>query len=196
MMARNALPFLLLSACAPIVHPTYVQPTERVLAATPTGEKVAVYDVVTPRGTVATVKIWSNGVDIGELNGQERTLVHVGLEIVNTGDAAVRLRTPELRIDGDGVPALATRAGEIEVPGGSVGRGDDYFAAAQGVAPQDVARLTLRWSVDASGSSYRQVTEFVVDPSLTATPFTMKPRPLTQVHRHPKVVIRDGVVAR
>jgi hypothetical protein len=186
----------LLGGCATAPHPSYVQPTERVLAVMPSGEKAAIYDVVAPNGTVATVKIWSNGVDAGEVDGQERTLFHVGLEVTSTAGGPVQIRTPGLRIDGDLAPVRSTRDESVDVAAGETRVVETYFASPPSVAPQSVDHFVFHWALDAQGGTYQQATTFTADPSLGVTQVVRRFHPASEQRRHPKVVIRDGRIVQ
>src|SRR5262245_47847125 len=150
----------LLGGCATVPHPSYVQPSDRVLAVMPTGEKAAVCDVVTANGTVATVKVWSNGVDAGEVDGRPRTLFHVGLEVTSTTGGPVHVRTPGVRIDGDLAPVRSTRDETVDVPAGETRVVETYFASPPSVAPQSVDRFVFHWTLDSQGYAYQQATTF------------------------------------
>jgi len=185
----------LLLACATLPRPVPVQPTERVLTATPDGEKVAIYDVTTGGGT-ATVKVWSKGVDEGTVDGKAATLVHVGLEVTNTGDRPVRVDVPEESVPTGAVATRqSTRAVMVDVAPASVRTVETYFQA-DTPNPQDIDAFVFHWKLDVNGHPYRQSTLFVHDPSLDPRPAGNKLRQTAEARRHEPVVIRDGLVAR
>jgi len=198
MLIRDARWFLiapLVMACASLPRPVPVQPTERVLTSTPDGEKVAVYDVTTGGGT-ATVKVWSKGVDGGSVDGKATTLVHVALEVTNTGDRPVRVDVPDLGVSAGAVRTRpSTRPVVVDVAPASVRTVESYFQA-DTPNPQDIDAFVFHWALDVDGHAYRQSTLFVHDPSLEPRPAGMKLRQAADARRREPVVIRDGLVAR
>src|SRR5262249_27462658 len=150
----------------------------------------------TANGTVATVKVWSNGVDAGEVDGRPRTLFHVGLEVTSTTGGPVHVRTPGVRIDGDLAPVRSTRDETVDVPAGETRGVETYFASPPSVAPQSVDRFVFHWTLDSQGYAYQQATTFVGDPSLGVTQVVRRFHPASEQRRHPKVVIRDGRIVQ
>lgn len=185
----------LLAACATLPRPVPVQPTERVLTTTPDGEKVAVYDV-TAGGATASVEVWSNGVDEGRVDGRPTTLIHVGLEVTNTGDRAIRVEVPAFSVAAGAVATRpSTRPVMVDVAPSSARTIEAYFQAAT-PNPQDIDAFVFHWALEANGHPYRQSTLFMHDPSLEPRPAGMKLRRTSAPRRHATVVIRDGLVAR
>lgn len=192
---RTLLIAPLIIACGTIPRPVPVQPTERVLTSTPDGVKVAIYDVVTG-GATASVEVWSNGVDEGTVDGKSTTLVHVGLEVTNTGDRTVRVEVPELSVAAGPVATRpSTRAVTVDVAPASVRTVETYFQA-DTANPQDIDAFVFNWALEAGGHPYRQSTLFVHDPSLDPRPAGNKLRDTAQARRRDVVVIRDGLVAK
>jgi hypothetical protein len=191
---RTVLIAPLVIACGTLPRPLPVQPTERVLTSTPDGVKVAVYDVVTG-GATASVKVWSNGIDEGSVDGKLTTLVHVGLELTNTGDRLMRVEVPKLSVAAGPVATRpSTRAVTVDVAPASVRTVETYFQA-DTANPQDIVAFVFHWALEADGHPYRQSTLFVHDPSLDPRPAGNKLRQAAARRRDP-VVIRDGLVAR
>jgi len=184
------------AACATGKGPVYVQPSERVLAATPDGEKVAIYDVATTAGTVAAVKVWSNGVDDGTVDGRPATLVHVGMEVRNTSEGRLRVNVPDFWLELEHTRAVpATRTAVLDVPAGEVRRFVTYYEEPPAGAPPYVV-FSLHWALDADGHAYEQVTSFVRDPRLQPPAYALKNEPASKHRRHDRVVIRDGALAQ
>ncbi|MBZ0232248.1 MAG: hypothetical protein K8M05_07835 [Deltaproteobacteria bacterium] len=133
------------------------------------GQAAASYDIRMGPGDDphAQVNVWSRGATVED--GQ--TVVGVGLEIRNTGDQLVELRTDELQLDafsnrGAPLPApqltwVGSETESVVVPPGEASRMVLEFALPVELDPDHIGSMRLRWVVDHDdGQRYVQFTEF------------------------------------
>jgi hypothetical protein len=193
----------LASGCATYVNPAYFRPAERVVSTTPTREKEALYDLVMPDGHPGEAKVWSNGVDRGNVDGTDVTLVHVALEVKNASNAPIHLEVSSLELrdlrlaKGAAVTAtLAGTAGDPTIPEGSVRRTDGFFRLPEVVLPPNVRSFWLRWNLRCDDKEYAQLTPFTIDPDLGIRLVSNGKRlvPTDVIRRHKRVVIVESQV--
>jgi hypothetical protein len=153
---------LLLCGCA--ASRQYFEPSERVQGQTVQGHKVAIYALTGSAGVFGEAKVWSHGAYEAE---DGRSVVHIGLEIHNTGKTPIELRPGELRLDvmdDDRGPlrGLQMQDGGTRVfAPGAIGDASFAFDLPAGIDPGDVVALRLHWSVHAGEQVYAQRTPFV-----------------------------------
>lgn len=159
----------------------------------PTGQPAAVYAlaVVTTAGEEharGEVRLWSDGAHATDSNGDDRTTLHAGFELENTGRAPLSLDLSSLTADlqlagagagaGDGEPVRGLRplrtAGAAEAGPGTQSRLDVWFEPRRAdgtlAAPSDVRAFDLRWSIRAGDTVVlQQVTPFA--------PYVLEPSP-------------------
>lgn len=148
-------------------QPEYFRPTERAVGTAPTGEPESVYDVVVAGTRYGEVKVWSAGAYRGAVEGRERTLVHVAIDVENASDVALRLDPRAIRLEAiklndvvlPDAPMVST-AGSMQIPPKSAGGFEAYFELPEGTDPQNVDAFQVRWSLAADGELYSQITPF------------------------------------
>ena len=165
MQARPWIAVLVLVLCGCATGRQYFEPSERVQGQTVQGHKVAIYALTGASGVFGEAKVWSHGAYEAE---DERSVVHVGLEIHNTGAVPVELRPGELRLDvldEDGGPlrGLSPQDGGAArtVAPGAIEDMSFLFELPPGVEPRDAVALRLHWRVHAGDQLYAQRTPFV-----------------------------------
>lgn len=175
--AMRSAPWIgLIALCGCAASRQYFEPAERVQGQTAQGDKVAIYPLTAAGKQFGEAKIWSHGAY--ETDGA-RSLVHVGLELHNTGVAAIELRPSELRLDvmdGERGPLRGLkardRATRVIAPG-AIDDASFLFELPPGVSPRDVVALRLHWQVHAGDTTYAQRTPFVeeTEPAAYASPY-------------------------
>lgn len=147
------------------------RPMERATATAPTGYAAAEYPIRTRDGDLGIVKVWSQGAYREEVEGQNRTLVEVGIEVQQQTDHPIRLVRDTLlldsaSIDGDVVgglrPVRLDRTGAT--PEGDLMRYRAVFLLPRGVRPGDVEAFRVRWQVRGDGIVFTQRTPFMQQP--------------------------------
>lgn len=167
-MQRPIAGFVLLLAAGCSTAREYVRPTERVTAESFTGYPAAEYDLQRAGRHVGEVKIWSRGAARQSIDGVRRTVIHVALEVENTGQQPLSIDPASLRLQQiqtnervvpDTTP-FRTR-GTPSVPPGRTEVFEAFFALPADVTPQDVDAFRLQWSVQIDGQRYAQITPFI-----------------------------------
>ncbi len=169
----NKLPIVLVGAsiagCGN--YPESFEPSERVTAISPEGTLAAEYPIRGTTGDLGEVKVWSRGTFRGKVNGQERTLLHVGFDIENSTDRPLMFDTSSIRLEsaqanskvfGGLVPASVVGQGAIA--GNSDGTVDAYFELPHGISPQEMDSFRVRWDVSAGAQTFSQRTPFLEVP--------------------------------
>jgi hypothetical protein len=142
----------------------YFEPAERVQGQTVQGDKVAIYPLAAAGSHFGEAKVWSHGAY--ETDG-DRNVVHVGLELHNTGNVPLELRPAELRLDvmdGERGPVRGLQTSETAprvVAPGAIADASFLFELPPGIAPRDATALRLHWRVHAGDKTYTQRTPFV-----------------------------------
>jgi hypothetical protein len=154
--------------CGP---PQAFMPAANVTQITPRGEKdevyAAAYRMEADGRRLGEAKLWSRGVDRGDVEGKTRTLVHVGFILKNDTSAPLRLDEQRLKLEdvqlGEetiyDVPAL-TVDGELTVPPGATRDIDVAFGLPYRIWPGDVLAYRVRWRVDGE-RPYTEQTAFL-----------------------------------
>lgn len=157
------LPVILaIAACGCATGRQYFEPSERVQGQTLQGHKVAIYPLSVATGPFGEAKVWSRGA----YEIDEGALLHVGLEIHNTGRVPVELRPGDVRLDvltEDHGPIRGLRPvaeGARAFAPGTIGEANLRFALPQDVSPNDVMALRLHWRLHVNGYTYVQRTPF------------------------------------
>lgn len=145
------------------------EPTEHVIAVSPTGQPAASYELRADQTSdpKITVNIWSEGAS----REDDRTFVDLAVEVRNTGDEPVQLDRDALALevfDMRGRPLPAPRLANVIAEKGSyvvsphsANRVKLRFELTAGVPPSDVGALRFRWGViRGDGERYVQLTEF------------------------------------
>lgn len=160
---------VLLSATASCSSYQPFLPAEQTLTQTPGGAIAAIYDLRVANQRWGDIRVWSNGAETREIQGQERTVVHVGFETRNTSahPLALDLAHSQLEAVKAGAKAIAaippsTTTGEPQTPAHSVGRVDFEFVMPSGVTPSDLESFRVHWWLHGPGELvYEQFTDFV-----------------------------------
>jgi hypothetical protein len=166
----------LLALCGCAASHQYFEPSERVQGQTVQGCKVAIYALTGAAGVFGEAKVWSHGAyDAGD----GRNVVHIGLELHNTGKTPIELRPGELRLDvmdEERGPvrglALQNEAARVFAPG-AIGDASFLFELPPAIGPSDVVALRLHWRVHAGDQTYAQRTPFIeeLERQLYASPY-------------------------
>lgn len=156
------------AACACGPSRESFEPAERATAQAPNGFTAAEYAIQGTRGDLADAKVWSRGAYRAELDGRMQTIVHVGFELENNGNAPLTLRRESLSLDSATLDRRvlqdiypASIVGDLTIPPGNRGEVHAYFAMPEGVKPTDVDAFRVKWRVEDGQVSYSQRTPFV-----------------------------------
>jgi hypothetical protein len=184
----------------------YFEPAERVQGQTVQGDKVAIYALTARGKNFGEAKIWSQGAYETDGGGN---VVHVGIEVHNTGDVPIELRARELLLDimdEDHGPVRGLRTADTSVrviAPSAIADGNYLFALPPAVAPRNVVALRLHWRVHASDQTYAQRTPFVEEREGPYSPYYDYPcwpyGPYDCTYMHPYVgadVYRPVLVPR
>jgi hypothetical protein len=144
------------------------RPAEHVTALSPRGDHYAAeYTVRDASHLIAEVKVWSRGASRDGSDGEAATIVHVGFEVGNLGEAPVRLEPKQLYLDDvvfddgerDRIRAFRIN-GDTLVPPGSEREIEVLFSLPEDVWPNDVLGYRVAWQLS-NGGSYSQKTPFL-----------------------------------
>lgn len=143
-------------------------PAERATAQTYDGYPAAEYAISTRAGELGDAKVFTRGAFRAEVDGRERTVVHVGFQVENNARYPVRLAPERLVIDSATINEYVLQnvqptriEGPAAVRPGEIREFDVYFALPEGVDPQNVDAFRVQWSLTANGMSYSQHTPFL-----------------------------------
>jgi hypothetical protein len=154
--------WLVFTGCA--ASRQYFQPTERVHGVTVQGYREAIYDLLGPRGRFGEAKLWSRGAYRGP---QKRTVVHLAIEIQNTGSDALELRSAEVRLapvrtDERVIDELSPAETEVlAIPPGAIVLARLHFVLPEGTSPGEVVAFRAHWNVRGPTYGYSQYTPFM-----------------------------------
>jgi hypothetical protein len=173
---RPSASIALLVLCGCAASHQYFEPSERVQGQTVQGYKVAIYALTGAAGVFGEAKVWSHGAYAA---GDGGNVVHIGLEIHNTGKVPIELRPGELRLDvmhdeRGPVPGLEAPAGGAHVfAPGAISDASFLFELPPAIGPGEVVALRLHWRVHAGDQLYAQRTPFIEerDRQLYASPY-------------------------
>lgn len=163
----------LLALCGCAASRQYFEPAERVQGQTVQGDKVAIYPLTADGKAFGEAKIWSHGAYETDGGGN---VVHVGLELHNTGDVAIELRPSELRLDvmdGERGPLRDLKTAESAprvIAPGAIEDASFLFELPPGLSPRDAVALRLHWRVHAGAKTYAQRTPFVEETETASYP--------------------------
>lgn len=138
-------------------------PGEHVTAFSPEGGHYAAeYTIMDSGHALAEVKVWSRGASRD--GSGDSTLIHVGFEVNNQSDSALRFDPNQLYLDEVGArqptPVKAARVdGDSRVQPGQNAELDVWFELPRDVWPSDVAGYRVGWTVT-NGRRYSQQTPF------------------------------------
>lgn len=132
------------------------------------GYQEAAYDLVTTAGRFGEAKIRSEGAYRAETEVGERTVIHVGVTLENSGELPIRMpdgaaTLESVQLDEQTLTDLDPDwvRGEEVVEPGSVGEREFIFALPAGVDPGDVDAFRVAWTATANGQRYSEFTPFV-----------------------------------
>ncbi len=158
-----ALSLTVLLGSAGCVSSRAFVPGEHVTAFSPEGEHYAAeYEIADSGHSLAEVKVWSRGASRD--GSGESTLIHVGFEVNNQSDNALRFEPKQLYLDEVGArqptPVKAARVdGDSRVQPGQNAEIDVWFELPGDIWPSDVAGYRVDWTVT-NGHRYSQQTPF------------------------------------
>lgn len=164
---------LLLPACG--TSRAYFIPREDVRAQSPRGWPAAQYAVANANeASVGEVRIWSEGAQRLEIEGEKRSVLHIGFEIENRSTAPMVLEVPACRLAEVEVAdvRLASVAPDgdqsnFEVPAGRSGLIDLEFVMPRDTLPRDIEEFKAQWTLTAGAIKLVQSTPFRVDTGRT-----------------------------
>lgn len=148
----------------------HFRPLEHVEGLTEAGHEAAFYTLKGPGGDFGEAKLWSRGAVINRVGEGERSYLHVGFVINNTGKGEARLPKDEVvlspvHLQGYSVSALRPqRASDLVVAPGTIGERDFFFELPPGARPRDLRGFRLLWAVHTADGPYRQRTPFAYRP--------------------------------
>ncbi len=135
------------------------------------GDATAEYDVDSPQGELADVRVWSKGAYETEVRGQDETIVHVGIEVQNEQAAPLAIDPSRLKADfviGDqrveGVSPLSIDGPTTIGPHDSAELQVQFTVPRANVDPDEIRGFRVHWNVQGLGRAYSQVTPFVQKP--------------------------------
>lgn len=163
----GSIALLLLCAGCATSHRAF-EPSAKEVAETGTGGLAAVYELRT-ESRWGEVRVWSDGAELREVDGVERTFVHVGFETRNTCEARLELDLAHTRLEAidagpHAVDDLAASGGDGDpgTPPHQVGTFDMEFELPEGVRPTAVRGFRVHWWIHGpDGQLYEQFTSFV-----------------------------------
>lgn len=154
--------------------PESFEPSERATTRSPEGYSAAEYELVSRDGDLGDAKVWSRGARIMNVDGRQRTLVHVGFLLENSSDQPIVLDLDRLTLDSARLDHAVVRdirplhvEGNLTVQPGEVREIDAYFPLPRDVRPQDVDAFRVKWRIGNDEVSYQQQTPFVESPDRT-----------------------------
>lgn len=163
-----ALGLVVLSACA--ASREHFIPREQVRAQSPRGWPAAQYDVTIAGEDAGEAKVWSEGTMRADVNGEDRTILHVGFEIENRSGAEMhfdvdRARVVDVQGDGERFADLGAHAesGRLHIASAQVGLIDLEFVLPRGTRPTDIDVFRVQWVLGTSKGEYAESTPFRVD---------------------------------
>jgi hypothetical protein len=144
----------------------YFRPRENQRAQSPLGHPAAQYTMQAGEKPWADVKVWSEGAWVPD-DDDERTILHVGLEIENRTDATITLDAPAARIENMETsrgPVGALRPLDvdhaIDVGPKKVGLIDLEFALPAGVRPRQIESFRFTWGLSSETHQHDENTPF------------------------------------
>lgn len=165
------LPPLLLALASCGTSRAYFIPREDVRAQSPRGWPAAQYAVaVANEPSVGEVRVWSEGAQRTEFEGEKRAVLHVGLEIENRSPAPMVLEVAKCRLVDVEVSDMQLAAvppdgdtADFEVPANRSGLIDLEFVMPRDTLPRDLESFKLQWSLRFVTGQLAQSTPFRVD---------------------------------
>ena len=163
----------MLAATASCTSYRAFRPAEKTLTETPDGTPAAIYDLRVGNDRWGDVRVWSNGAEYREVQGDDRTVVHVGFETRNTIGAPLALDLAHTQLEAIqagpralGAVAPSTTSGEPRTAPHSVSRLDFEFTLPSGVSVGDLQSFRIHWWIHGPGElAYEQFTDFVPQPA-------------------------------
>jgi hypothetical protein len=144
----------------------------------------AVYELNSPRGNLGEAHLWTRGAFVGDVNGFERTVVHVGLNVKNGSTDPLLLDVAATRLEAMtadrkfvGPLPVERMTGVAEIPAGATRGMDLYFIVPEGTPPGRLSAFRLHWQIDGCGVNLGQVSSFEhkEDERYASIPFFFSP---------------------
>lgn len=165
-LATAALLLLLLGGC---MSNRRFAPRIDTHAWSPSGMPAATY-ALGEGAQRAELRVWSDGADLQEEEAGERTLLHLGLELVNLGEVPLTLEPGDVHVQDvqgtrGGHPVELALLEPVQVTGGTsaapgkTARLTMWFEPS-GLRPRQIEGFDVRWSVRIQGRAFEQVTPF------------------------------------
>src|SRR5262245_29420532 len=96
-LATSLLATGFIAACSSV--PESFEPTERATAMSPQGDLAADYPIRGPAGDLGEVKVWSRGTYRANVDGGERTVLHVAFDVDNSSDETLTLDASQIVLE-------------------------------------------------------------------------------------------------
>lgn len=143
-------------------------PGERATAQTFEGYTAAEYAIASRQGDLGDAKVFTRGAYRAQVNGRDRTVVHVGFVIENNSRYPLELAPDRLLLDSATIDQRVVQdlepvrvEGPLVIQPGDEREVNAYFALPPGTSPTDVDAFRVRWMLAANGITYAQRTPFL-----------------------------------
>ncbi len=145
-------------------------PREDVRAQSLCGWPAAQYILTIDSQNAGEAKVWSEGAFDGDVDGDERTILHIGFEVENrTGGELTfdvdQCRVVDVQCDEGRIANLGANeeSGKLQVAAGQVGLMDFEFVLPRNIEPRDLNAFRVEWTLSTPGGAYAQSTPFRID---------------------------------
>jgi hypothetical protein len=166
-LATFSLLLCLLSCAATREH---FIPREDVRAQSPRGWPAAQYPITIGGENVGEAKVWSEGTFRADVEGDKRTILHIGFEVENRSGAELdfdvdKCRVVDVQGDDGRMADMAAHdeSGQLHVAVGQVGLIDLEFVLPLGSNPRDLDTFRVEWTLASPSGQFVQSTPFRVD---------------------------------
>lgn len=141
-------------------------PAEMASGITPEGYAAADYEMIVEGSRLGDVMVWSDGAYRADVNGERRTVIHVGFDVSSYVDVPIEInpQVAELRIQVNG--SIVRQEADFIAGPQTVAPNTDqtlsmYFVLPRGVEPQHIDAFRISWKATAKGLTYAQRTPFI-----------------------------------
>jgi len=162
------LGLLALTGCA--ASRAHFIPREELRAQSPRGWPAAQYTVTIEGKAAGEAKVWSEGTMKADVDGDDRTILHIGFEVENRSGGEMdfdvdRCRVVEVLGAGERFADLSAheQSGVLHVGDGQVGLIDLEFVLPRDTRPRDVESFRVDWALRTGAGEFAESTPFQVD---------------------------------